>query len=436
MPQLQPSSHPSFVIVYCDDLGYGDLGCFGSPYIKTPHIDALAASGVRFTNWYSNAPVCSPSRASLLTGRYPQRTGVTQILPGNRGAFGLAPSERTIATVLRDHGYRTALFGKWHLGMAEECRPNAHGFDDFRGVLAGCVDYYSHIFYWEQGAGHNPTHDLWHNGKEVWDNGHYLTEAITDNAVEFIAEQDSSPFLLYTAYNAPHYPMHAPRKYLDRYPNLTPNKRIMAAMISAVDDGVGRIVEALRKAGRLDDTIIFFSSDNGPSDESRNWLDGTEAPYDGGSAGAFRGHKSSLFDGGIREPAILSCPARLPQGRVSDEVGVMMDVFPTMLEMASLYPPSGLALDGASVLPMASGKAPSPHDRVFWAYAGQTAVREGCWKLVLNGQLGSTGEQPDSVHLSDIMVDPGEQTNLAPREPQTVERLVDAIRQWEQSLES
>lgn len=428
---MPSASRPCFVIVYCDDLGYGDLGCYGSPHIRTPHLDALAASGVRFTDWYSNSPVCSPSRASLLTGRYPQRNSVTQILGGGRNATGLPPSERTIASVLKEHGYRTALFGKWHLGLTEECRPNAHGFDEFKGFLAGCVDYYSHIFYW---GGHNPIHDLWRNGEEIWENGRYLTEAITEDAVGFIEGASGDPFFLYVAYNAPHYPMHAPRKYMDRYPDLPWDRRVMAAMISAVDDGVGRIVEALRRTGRLGHTTLFFSSDNGPSDESRNWLDGTEDVYYGGSAGVFRGHKGSLFDGGMREPAILVSPGRVPRGRVCSEVGAMMDVFPTILDLAGIEPPAGLTLDGRSVLSMASGRSGSPHDRVFWAYNGQTAVREGRWKLVLNGKLDFTRAQPDAVHLSDIVADPGERTNLADREPETVARLSAAIREWERSL--
>lgn len=427
-------ARPCFVVIYCDDLGYGDLGCYGSPHIRTPHLDALAATGVRFTDWYSNSPVCSPSRAALLTGRYPQRNGVTEILGGGRGTPGLRPSERTIAAVLKEHGYRTALYGKWHLGLVEECRPNAHGFDEFRGFLAGCVDYYSHIFYWGQGGGHNPTHDLWHNREEVWDNGHYLTEAITEHAVSFIEQKSEDPFFLYVAYNAPHYPMHAPQKYMDRYPDLPWDRRVMAAMVSAVDDGVGRIVEALRRTGRFENTTVFFSSDNGPSDESRNWLDGTEDAYYGGSAGIFRGHKGSLFEGGIREPAILCSPARLPHGRVCSEVGAMMDVFPTVLDVAGIAPPAGLALDGVSALSMAAGKARSPHERVFWAYNGQTAVREGRWKLVLNGKLDFSRTQPDAVHLSDLAADPGERTNLAEREPEVVARLTQAIRAWEKSV--
>lgn len=429
----ESAKKPNFVVIYCDDLGYGDLSCFGSKEIKTPHLDALAKDGVRLTNWYSNCPVCSPSRASLLTGRYPANAGVTHILGGNRTTPGLPASEVTIAKALKPLGYRTAHFGKWHLGLTKECRPNAHGFDEFHGFLAGCVDYYSHIFYWGMGGKQgNPTHDLWHNDKEVYDNGKYLTEVITEKSVEFIKAKHDEPFLLYTAYNAPHYPMHAPQKYLDRYPDLPWDKRIMAAMVSAVDDGVGEIVKALKASGQYENTVIFFSSDNGPSTESRNWLDGTEDLYYGGSAGVFRGHKGSLFEGGIRMPAILAAPGRIPGGQVCDKPGMMMDIFPTFLEMAGGK--AGDSVDGASVLPMVAKDGPSPHKDLLWEYQGQLAIRRGKWKLVLDGKLDFSRTQPDAVHLSDLEADPGEKTNLADREPALAMDLTEVVKSWAASI--
>ena len=415
---------PNFIIIYCDDLGYGDLGCYGSGDLKTPNLDALARGGVRFTNWYSCSPVCSPSRASLLTGCYPQKAGVPEILGGSRETTGLPPSKMTIAQALKSGGYRTSIFGKWHLGAAKEHRPNAHGFDEFYGFLCGCMDYYSHLSYYGVA---NPLHDLWHNDKEVWDNGHYFTELVTEKSVEYIERQTDDPFFLYVAYNAPHYPMHAPKKYLDRFPDLPPDRRIMAAMIAAVDDGVGEIVDALKRTGRYENTVIFFSSDNGPSDESRNWLDGTEDYYYGGSAGIFRGHKASLFDGGIREPAILSRPGVISPGQVCDKIGAMMDIFPTFMEIAGGEPPK---CDGSSILPMVMEGAPSPHERLFWEYHGQLAVRQGKWKLVLNGKLDFHRDQPDAVHLSDLEADPGERINLADRYPELVEELSRAVREW------
>ncbi|MDI6829267.1 MAG: sulfatase-like hydrolase/transferase [Armatimonadota bacterium] len=426
----ESAQKPNFVIIYCDDLGYGDLGCFGSKEVKTPNIDALANSGIRFTNWYSNSPVCSPSRASLLTGRYPRRAGVPNILGGRRGIPGLPTTEVTLASALRRFGYRTAIFGKWHLGTAEEYQPNAHGFDEFFGFLAGCVDYYSHIYYWGQGRGENPVHDLWHNNKETWANGRYLTELITEKAVEFIKNQGDSPFFLYIPYNAPHYPMHAPKKYLDRFPDLPLPRRIMAAMIAAVDDGVGEIVEALKQVGQYENTVIFFSSDNGPSTETRNWLDGAVDPYFGGSAGIFRGHKGSLFEGGIRMPAIMSVPSLVPAGQVCDEVGAMMDIFPTFIEFAGGELPSDRHIDGMSIRKVITEGAKSPHDFIFWEYNGQLAVRHGKWKLVLNGKLDFSRTQPDAVYLSDLEADPGEKINMADKYPSVVNELTVAVNDW------
>ncbi|SFJ15787.1 Arylsulfatase A [Paenibacillus sp. UNC496MF] len=424
---------PNFIVVYCDDLGYGDLGCYGSPDIRTPHLDRLAEAGVRFTNWYSNSPVCSPSRASLLTGRDPARTGVERILGGKRGTAGLPREERTIAAWLKPHGYRTGLFGKWHLGVTPEQNPNAHGFDEFYGFMAGCVDYYSHIFYWEQGGGVNPVHDLWHNDREVWSNGDYLTELITAKTVDFIETEREQPFFAYVAYNAPHYPMHAPREYLDRFPDLPPDKRIMAAMIAAVDDGVGEIVEALRRTGQLEHTVIFFSSDNGPSTESRNYLDGTEDLYYGGSAGIFRGHKGSLFDGGIREPAIWRVPAAAAPGRTEDEPRVMTDVLPTILELAGIEP-ADRRLDGRSAASLllrgSAPDAPPAERRLFWAYENQLAVRDGAWKLVLNGKLDFGREASEDVHLSNLAVDPGERINRCRDDPGKTRELREAVLAW------
>ncbi|MGG3280351.1 sulfatase-like hydrolase/transferase [Paenibacillus solani] len=432
---------PNFIVIYCDDLGYGDLGCYGSDTVKTPHLDELAEKGIRFTNWYSNSPVCSPSRASLLTGKYPARAGVSEILGAKRGSHGLPADEVTLAKALKPAGYRTALYGKWHLGISEETSPNAHGFDEFFGFKAGCVDFYSHIFYWGQGHGVNPLHDLWENETEVWENGRYMTELITERSVDFIkrSREQDAPFFLFASYNAPHYPMHAPKEYMDRFAHLPWDRQVMAAMIAAVDDGVGEIVKALKEADCYEDTVIFFSSDNGPSSESRNWLDGTEDIYYGGSAGIFRGHKASLFEGGIREPAILSWPKGFEGGQVRDEVAAMMDIVPTFLDLAGVDPAAGplqdVAIDGSSLKEMLIMGEPSPHKQLFWEYHGQLAVREGNWKLVLNGKLDFERIVPDEVHLSDLLMDPGERTNLAEHYPEIVERLSRDVRDWYEEVQ-
>lgn len=411
----------------------------GTTDFRTPHLDRLAASGARFTDWYSNSPVCSPSRASLLTGRYPGNAGVRAILAGHRTATGLLPEVPTIAAALKKIGYQTAMFGKWHLGVAETCQPHNHGFDEWFGFLAGCVDYYSHIFYWGMnrgGPGNDPTHDLWENGEEVFYNGEYFTELVTEKAVEYIrrAARSDRPFFLYVPYSAPHYPMHAPKEYIDRFPDLPPDRRIMAAMLSAVDDGVGAIVAELERHGIFENTCIFFQSDNGPSRETRNWLDGRKDPYYGGSAGSLKGHKFSLYDGGIRMPAIMSWPARIPGGQVIHGTGAAMDIFPTFLKAAG-GDPSAYELDGKDVLPMVADGAPSPHEEIFWEMNQQTAVRRGPWKLVLKGQLVEGAPAEDDVHLAHLDDDMGETKNLKDECPEITEELTAAAKAWRAGIE-
>ncbi|HML46839.1 MAG TPA: sulfatase-like hydrolase/transferase, partial [Clostridia bacterium] len=233
---------PNIILIMTDDQGYGDLGCMGATDFVTPHLDALAGSGARFD--------CMYSRASLLTGLYPGYAGVRSILAGHRKASGLTAKTPTLASAVKPLGYHTGLIGKWHLGLKPGCRPNDNGFDTFYGFLAGCVDYYSHIFYWGMADGRrNPIHDLWSGETEIYANGRYLTDLITEKSVEYIREHKDGPFCLYVAYNAPHYPMHAPDKYLDRFAHLPWDRRIMAAMISAVDDGVGEIRAELARQG-------------------------------------------------------------------------------------------------------------------------------------------------------------------------------------------
>jgi arylsulfatase A-like enzyme len=229
---------PNVVLFLADDLGCHDLGCWGAADLKTPNIDALAASGASFTNWYSAAPVCAPARASLLTGRYPIRCGV----PDNGPV--LAPSEQTIGTLLKNAGYATGLFGKWHLGATPETVPNAHGFDRFFGFHSGCIDFYSHRYYW--GTNY---HDLWRDRTEIFEDGLYATEMFTREAVRFIRDRRADPFYCHVTYNAVHYPMHAPRKYVERFPGMPRERQMYAAMLTAMDDGVGEVVSTLRELG-------------------------------------------------------------------------------------------------------------------------------------------------------------------------------------------
>mgnify|MGYP001133554185 CR=1 FL=1 len=427
---------PNIVLFLTDDQGYGDLGCMGAADLKTPHLDRLAASGVRFTDWYSNSPVCSPSRASLLTGRYPGNAGVRSILAGHRTATGLPPEVPTLAAALKKLGYQTAMFGKWHLGLAQGSRPEDHGFDEWLGFLAGCIDYYSHIFYWGMwGQKSFPTHDLWTNGKEVYRNGEYLTDLISRKAVEYVRRAAPlGPFFMYVPFNAPHYPMHAPKKYVGRFPGLPPGRRIMAAMLSAMDDGVGAIMAELEAQGITDNTLVFFQSDNGPSREATNWLDGRTDPYYGGTTGVLKGHKFSLYEGGIRSPGLMSWPARIPSGQVIGGAGAAMDVFPTVLKAAGADL-SEYELDGLDVMPMVADGAPSPHTEIFWEMNQQVAVRRGKWKLVLNGQLVEGAPPEDEVHLADLEADMAESTNLKDEHPQIVEGLTEAAEAWQAGIE-
>ncbi|MEQ8674453.1 MAG: sulfatase-like hydrolase/transferase [Aggregatilineales bacterium] len=433
-------THPNIIIVLTDDQGYGDLSCMGDTDFRTPHLDQLAASGVRFTSWYANSPVCSPSRASLLTGRYPGNAGVRSILGGGRRASaGLPATVPTIATALKSHGYKTGMMGKWHLGTVDGSRPGDHGFDEWFGFLAGCVDYYSHIFYWAMnngGAANDPLHDLWENDTEIWYNGEYLTDLITERAVQFIrrTSREDSPFFLYVPYNAPHYPMHAPQQYMDRFADLPWDRQIMAAMLSAVDDGVGAIRAELARQGQLENTIIFFMSDNGPSRETRNWLDGRRDPYYGGSSGGLKGHKFSLYEGGIRVPGIIAWGDHIPAGQILDTPAIAMDIFPTLMAAidADTIP---YDLDGVDLLPHLTNGIALPERDIFFEMNGQLAIRRGEWKLVLDGQLVEGEDAIVPVHLANLHDDMGEQHNLVEAHPAIVSDMRRAVQAWYDNVE-
>ena len=430
---------PNFIIFLTDDQGYADLSCMGAPDFRTPHLDRLAAGGARFTDWYSNSPVCSPSRASLLTGRYPGNAGVRSILAGHRTASGLPAGVPTLAEALKPLGYQAFMSGKWHLGLQPGCRPQDHGFEHWFGFMAGCIDYYSHIFYWgmnRPGPGINPTHDLWEDGREIWDNGRYFTEAVVDKAVSYVrqAAANQRPFLLYVPFNAPHYPMHAPAKIMQRFAHLPWDRQVMAAMLSAVDDGIGAILDEVERQGLGENTCTFFTSDNGPSRESRNWLDGNLDPYYGGTTGGLKGNKFSLFEGGIRVPGILHWPGRIPPGQVLNAPCASMDILPTFLAAAG-GDPATAEIDGQNLLSYAGeGRVPAERD-LFWEMGRQTAVRRGPWKLVLNGELVEGTAAEDAVHLTNISEDRGESRNLAAEQPEILTSLRQRAETWRQGIE-
>ncbi len=439
------SDRPNVIVFMTDDQGYGDLSCMGATDFRTPNLDRMAGEGVRFTDWYSNSPVCSPSRAALLTGRYPGNAGVRAILQGHRTASGLPNSTPTISSLLKDRGYQTAMVGKWHLGLTDECRPHSHGFDYWFGFLAGCIDFYSHIYYWganRPGPGVNPTHDLWENNEEVWHDGTYFTELIADKVIDRLRvmveekRESGAPFLLYIPFNAPHYPMHAPAKYRDRFSHLPWDRQIMAAMISAIDDAVGSIMNEVERLGEDENTLTFFVSDNGPSRETRNWLDGTLDPYYGGTSGGLKGHKFSLFDGGVKMPAIAHYPAKIPGGQVVSHPSASMDIVPTVLHAVDgEEPTSSDEFDGSSILSMLSDGDSLPDRDIFWELDGQTAVRRGRWKLVIDGVLVEEDEPSTHVHLADVVSDPAESENLADSMPELAAELKEAALSWRAGIQ-
>ena len=429
----------NFIVFLTDDQGYGDLSCMGCPDFQTPNLDQMADEGTRFTSWYSNSPVCSPSRAALLTGRYPGNAGVRQILSGHRTASGLPPETPTIASALQSLGYKTFMTGKWHLGLHPDSRPSAHGFDHWYGFMAGCIDYYSHIFYWGSnrgGPGQNPTHDLWEDDKEIWDNGSYFTEMITKKALEYIrkAHSENLPFFLYVPYNAPHYPMHAPKEYMERFPSLPWDRQIMAAMLSAVDDSVGEILQEVKQLGIAETTCSFFTSDNGPSRESRNWLDGNLDPYYGGISGGLKGHKFSLYEGGIRLPGIIHWPSQIPGKQVLDAPCASMDIFPTLLDIAG-GDQCNFEIDGINILPYIQRKSNPLERPLYWEMGNQTAMREGPWKLTINGQLVEHDEPECPINLANLDEDPGETLNLINDHPDLTSDLKEKAELWRAKIE-
>ncbi len=423
-----PARKPNVLVLLMDDLGCHDLGVLGAKDLLTPNIDSLGASGARFTTWYSNAPVCAPARTALQTGRYPIRAG----MPTN--GLNLPASEILIPALLKPAGYATAALGKWHLGDTPDTVPNAKGYDYYYGFHAGCTDYFSHRYYWGEPRTVN-YHDLWRNREEIFEDGQYLTERIAEEAVQFLEAHRAQPFFLYAAFNAVHYPMHAPRKYVERFPQLAPERRMYAAMLSAADDGIGRILDTLDKTGQRDNTLIFFLGDNGATTEARAGLGQKTATA--GSNAPFRGHKFSVFDGGMHVPGIMSWPGTIPKGQTIRELVMTADILPTACAAAGVDPPRDRTIDGRNILNVAASGANSPHEILFWANGKQLAVRRGRWKLVMDGITYDgtpDGRQPlqgdDALFLSDLENDPGETTNLRHQNSDLVDELSTLARRW------
>jgi arylsulfatase A-like enzyme len=432
----QTKRPPNFIVIYTDDQGIGDLGCYGARDLKTPQLDRLAARGARLTSWYSNSPVCSPSRCALFTGQHPARHGIMNFLTA-RAAHdvpGLPPGAVTLPGELKRAGYRTALIGKWHLGSAPECRPLKHGFDEHFGFYSGWLDYYSHRYYnlSRTAATEQIFHDLWRNEERVLQDPDYLTEMLTREAKAFIERQPKNqPFFLALTHGAPHYPMIAPKKYLDRFPaSMDPDRRLHAAMIAAIDDGVGEILDLLKRRGLDRDTVIFFQADNGATSETRS--DSQGRPYRGGSNAPYRGYKGGLFEGGIRMPALLSWPGVIPANSLVDEPGQTIDILPTFLEWAGRpLPPNR---DGQSAVDRLTKSARTPQREFFWEYQGQLAMRRGDWKLMLGPKQGLGEEAAAPKWLSNLNQDPGETKNWLTAEPGLAGEMEIKLRAWAKSV--
>ena len=419
------SKKPNFLVVLCDDLGYGDLGCYGHPHIRTPHLDRFAAEGVRLTDAYAAAPVCSPARAGMLTGRTPHRCGIYDWIPENSPVH-LRREEVTVATLLHEAGYATAHVGKWHcngrFNQAEQPQPGDHGFDHWFSTQNNAKP--SH---------HNPVNFV-RNGKDMGPLEGYSSTLIAEEAIRWLREDrdEAKPFCLFVWFHAPHEPIATPPEFMAWYEDIEPaQRRMYFGNVSEIDQAFGKMLHALDDLGQKDETLVFFTSDNGP--ETLNRYRGSERSY--GSAGPLCGMKLHLYEGGIRVPGLLSWPGRIPAGQVLDGPCAAMDLFPTCLNAAGANP-GDYELDGKDLMPMAAEGKGSPHEDLFWEMNRQTAVRRGPWKLVLNGQLVEEAPPEDAIHLSNLESDPGERNNLKDKHPDITKELKKAADTWRRGIES
>jgi arylsulfatase A-like enzyme len=429
---LQSLSHaqvsakrPNVIIIYSDDQGAADLNIYGSKDLMTPHLDKLARNGVRFSHFYSASPICSPSRASLLTGRYPQRAGLPNMASSKEGDAGMPGDQLTMAELFASAGYKTAHIGKWHVGYTPETMPNAQGFGYSFGFMGGCIDNYSHYFYWN---GPN-RHDLWRNGKEIWEPGKFFGDLMVEETNAFLTENKNDPFFLYFAINIPHYPLQGEKKWLDYYKDLPSPRRMYAAFISTMDEKIGLVLNKLDELGLTDNTIVVFQSDQGFSTEERTF-------GGGGSAGKLRGSKFSLFEGGVRVPAIISWPGHIPKDEVRDQFGANIDWFPTLAAYCNIPLPNR-KFDGRSLRPVIeSAAAASPHTEFYWQSQGaktnpQWAVREGDWKLLHSPFEADKSElTSDGLMLVNMAADSTEHSNEAGKHPDIVKRLQSKYQAW------
>ena len=441
------AEQPNFVVIFADDLGYGDLGVYGSKTIRTPNLDRMAAEGMRFTDFYATAPFCSPSRASLLTGRYPVRAGVPYVLFPTE-LTGLAPAEVTIAEILSERGYATGAIGKWHLGWPKPFRAQRHGFDFFYGL-----PYSNDMLKWEPDTVLRPQHAFWElpllDNDEIVEappNQHTLTRRYTDKAVQFIEENRNRPFFLYFPHTFPHNPQYASEDFEGRSPH-----GLYADTVEELDWSVGEVLRTLRELDLNEKTLVVFTSDNGPTRGGGRW---GKRSARGGSAGGLRGNKGGTFEGGMREPGIFWWPGKIAADAETAEVASILDLLPTLAELAGADIPGDKVIDGRSIADLLLGRSDSLAEEPFFYYFGVQlqAVRLGNWKLFLrqleppelsgslwylhNPELFERHHRMrDEPELYDLATDRAETRNLASMRPGVVERLDGIARRFDEAMQ-
>jgi arylsulfatase A-like enzyme len=423
---------PNVVILFTDDQGTLDVHCYGATDLKTPNLDRLAESGIRFTQAYAHK-LCCPARAALLTGRHPQRGGVINWTQGDRHGsdstnINMAAEEVTLAEVLNSAGYRTALFGKWHLGAKVGHGPLDQGFETYFGHLGGFIDNYRHYFLHGQGY-----HDLYEGNEEIFRPEEYYPDLMIDKAVQYIEQNKQVPFFMTVAFNLPHYPEQPIAKYEDDYTDLPMPRRSYARTVSSVDHHIGRVIEKLEELGLRENTIVIMMSDNGHSAEDNAGItvENHSSGYPrghyylahggGGFTGKWMGHKGDFLEGGIRVPAMISYPAKIAPGQTRDQIITVMDWFPTVLELCGIKQElTAPKLDGLSITGIISdAHAASPHTVLHFGWANGWAVRKGQWKLIAN-RSKATGTRLSLHNLNDSAP---EEKDYALEQPQTVAEL-------------
>jgi arylsulfatase A len=414
--ECRAATKPNIILILADDLGYGSLGCYGNAGVKTPHIDRLAAGGMRFTDFHSNGALCSPTRAALLTGRYQQRcihVADEEISPvfreqrkentAQRWAWGISKSEITLPAVLRQAGYRTALIGKWHLGYDRKFHPMEYGFDEFRGWLGGAVDNHTHI------ATHGTRELDWWNGRTLENDQGYSTDLLTGYATDFISRHKDVPFFLLLAHGA----VHTPLQGRDPLGKKSPVD-LYTEIIGTLDDSVGAVVAELHKHQLDTTTLVVFSSDNGPA-----------APSGFPASGGLRGKKGTLHEGGHRVPFIAAWPGQIAAGAVSDAPVMTMDLLPTFAALAGAALPTDRLMDGVDITPVLKGKPAMPRD-LHWQSGETWAIHRGSWKL--------TGKGSKSTALVNLQSELAESQNLLATEPEKAAALLNAHLEWASAL--